>query len=127
MCSDFADAQLFKCKFSSSALKTIVIVGLINLIIEDIPQFIIQILYKANTTGFSVIPFISLVLSSLVLLSTIISRLYDILIQFTHDEINDNKHPGNALQSIPDSVQTVNIQNIFYDKPPNPSSIQNPN
>ncbi|CAG8824330.1 17212_t:CDS:2, partial [Racocetra persica] len=53
MCSKFGGFRMFSCGFSSAALKTIVSIEFINSIIEDIPQFIIQILYKIHTTGYS--------------------------------------------------------------------------
>ncbi|RIB28599.1 hypothetical protein C2G38_2137270 [Gigaspora rosea] len=39
----------------------------INLLIEDIPQLVIQILYKTNTYGFDIIPFMSLILCSIII------------------------------------------------------------
>ncbi|CAG8745519.1 4330_t:CDS:2 [Gigaspora margarita] len=48
----------------------------INLLIEDIPQLVIQILYKTNTYGFDIIPFMSLILCSIVIILGLLSRLY---------------------------------------------------
>ncbi|KAF0424729.1 hypothetical protein F8M41_006455 [Gigaspora margarita] len=48
----------------------------INLLIEDIPQLVIQILYKTNTYGFEIIPFMSLILCSIVIVIGLLSHLY---------------------------------------------------
>ncbi|CAG8526854.1 19267_t:CDS:2 [Dentiscutata erythropus] len=50
--------------------------GLVGFFIEDIPKFIIQVLYKLNTASYSVIPFLRLVTSSLVILHAIVGKVY---------------------------------------------------
>nr|CAG8468062.1 3373_t:CDS:10 [Entrophospora candida] len=54
--------------------------GMMNLFIEDIPQFIIQIIYYLNTTTTDIIPFMALITSGLLIFNRIIWRVYNVLI-----------------------------------------------
>ncbi|CAG8463671.1 8896_t:CDS:2, partial [Paraglomus occultum] len=49
----------------------------VNLFIEDIPQLVIQILYRHLTVSYDIIPFLSLIMSSIILTSNIIGHVYD--------------------------------------------------
>lgn len=50
--------------------------SLVGFFVEDIPKFIIQVLYKLNTASYSIIPFLRLVTSSLVILHAIVGKMY---------------------------------------------------
>ncbi|CAG8560772.1 2127_t:CDS:10 [Diversispora eburnea] len=62
--------------WSERANKKIFLGSLVGFFIEDIPQFIIQILYRMNTANYGYIPFLTFVTSSLVILHSIINKVY---------------------------------------------------
>ncbi|CAG8681524.1 14434_t:CDS:2, partial [Cetraspora pellucida] len=75
ICSKFGGFDSFSSEFSQNAQKAIAWASVINIFIEDIPQFIIQIHYKTHTLGYSFVPFVSLILSCCVL-ATSLERLF---------------------------------------------------
>ncbi|CAG8470114.1 2678_t:CDS:2 [Funneliformis caledonium] len=78
--SQLAGCEMFNAKFSFKANRWILWGGVINSLFEDLPQFVIQILYKENTDkDYSLIPFVTLVTSTIVLLVDIVGRIYDAL------------------------------------------------
>ncbi|KAG9296666.1 hypothetical protein G9A89_009925 [Geosiphon pyriformis] len=54
----------------------------INIFIEGIPQFVIQVMYQQNTIAYEIIPIMSLIMSSVILTINIIIRFYSALIWF---------------------------------------------
>ncbi|GBC02454.1 hypothetical protein RclHR1_04630010 [Rhizophagus clarus] len=79
----------FKAPFSEDS-KTIILWGcVISSVIQDIPQLIIQVIYKVKIKdGYPLIPFLKLVTVSIKLPIGIIGRIYEAL--GGHDENNDN-------------------------------------
>ncbi|CAG8600103.1 1138_t:CDS:10, partial [Acaulospora morrowiae] len=75
--SKFAGLKMFSAPLSKIALNQVFWVSTLNLVIEDIPQLIIQILYRDLTVSYDIIPLLSLVMSSIVLTSNIVGRVYD--------------------------------------------------
>ncbi|CAG8556028.1 1111_t:CDS:2, partial [Racocetra persica] len=73
--SKFGGFESFSSEFSSDGEKIIAWTSVINILIEDIPQFIIQIQYKTMTSGYQFVPFASLILSCCVL-ATSLERLF---------------------------------------------------
>ncbi|CAJ0827534.1 4452_t:CDS:2 [Entrophospora sp. SA101] len=67
--SNFLDKEIFSANFNRKALKLIIIGGLINMFIEDIPQLVILIIYKHGRNELEFIPFLTLVSSSILLLT----------------------------------------------------------
>ncbi|KAG9299465.1 hypothetical protein G9A89_009418 [Geosiphon pyriformis] len=54
----------------------------VNILIEDIPQLLIQILYLRSTVSYSIIPLSTLIVTSVVLLNNIISKTFDLFIMY---------------------------------------------
>ncbi|CAG8580476.1 26188_t:CDS:2 [Dentiscutata erythropus] len=73
--SGFGGYESFSYEFSNDSAKAIAWASVINIFIEDIPQFTILILYKLQMGGFTFIPFVSLILCSCVL-ATSLERLF---------------------------------------------------
>ncbi|RHZ79898.1 hypothetical protein Glove_140g56 [Diversispora epigaea] len=73
--------------WSERANKKIFLGSLVGFFIEDIPQFIIQILYRINTADYVYIPFLALVTSSLVILHSIISKAYLAIARWRHSKL----------------------------------------
>ncbi|CAG8488878.1 3903_t:CDS:10 [Cetraspora pellucida] len=74
--SRVAGIKALQAPWSKWAGIMIFIGSLVGFFIEDIPKFIIQVLYKLNTASYSVIPFLTLVTSSLVILHAIVGKMY---------------------------------------------------
>ncbi|KAG9299471.1 hypothetical protein G9A89_009424 [Geosiphon pyriformis] len=53
----------------------------VNILIEDVPQLLIQILYLRSTVSYSIIPLSTLIVTSVVLLNNIISKTFDFVIK----------------------------------------------
>nr|CAG8437205.1 8895_t:CDS:2 [Entrophospora candida] len=75
--SNFLDKEIFSAKFDQKALKLIIIGGLINIFIADIPQLVILIIYQHVGDELELIPFLTLVSSLIILLSDFINRIYE--------------------------------------------------
>ncbi|CAG8519778.1 9049_t:CDS:2 [Ambispora gerdemannii] len=80
--SQVAGLLAFSATFSERAEAIIFITSILNLIINHIPQFIIRIFYWQNVVEYDVIPLIASWTSALVLLDTLISRLYHGVTQY---------------------------------------------
>ncbi|CAG8435534.1 9862_t:CDS:2 [Scutellospora calospora] len=70
--------ESFSVDFSPISTKIIAWISVVNIFIEDIPQFIIQVEYKKAVQGFTFIPFASLILSSIVLVCSLERLFYAI-------------------------------------------------
>ncbi|RIA95739.1 hypothetical protein C1645_457626 [Glomus cerebriforme] len=81
--SRFAGMNLFTAKFSKKAQTLIFWLGIITFIMKDVPQFIIQIIYKSEITiTYNIIPLLTLITSSLTITFNIIGKLYNSIIQW---------------------------------------------
>ncbi|CAB5352841.1 hypothetical protein RhiirA5_406343 [Rhizophagus irregularis] len=70
----------FNAPFNSLARKWLFAAGLFNVFIKDIPQFIILILYfKGVGPDFTFIALLTLIISFIILLSSAINRIYDLI------------------------------------------------
>ncbi|CAG8559876.1 23856_t:CDS:2 [Dentiscutata erythropus] len=74
--SNFGGFELFDAPFLDCTRIWIFWGSIAKTIIENIPQFIIQILYFQNTVKYEAIPFLTLVTGSIVLLNDIILKLF---------------------------------------------------
>ncbi|CAG8569368.1 2329_t:CDS:10 [Paraglomus occultum] len=75
--SKFAGWQMFSAPLSKKAVNYVFWGSTLNLFIEDIPQLVIQVLYRYLTVSYDIIPFLSLIMSSIVLTFNIIGHVYD--------------------------------------------------
>ncbi len=75
--SQFAGLKIFSASFSDDAKKYIAVGSTVNFFIEDIPQFIIQIVFYFNTISYNIIPLLNLITSSIVLVVDLLSRVYE--------------------------------------------------
>ncbi|GET01021.1 hypothetical protein GLOIN_2v1619398 [Rhizophagus clarus] len=90
--SNLLHLDLFNAPFNNTARKLLFTVGLINVFIEDIPQFVILILYfKGVGINFTFIPLFTLFINFISLLSTAINRIYE-LISFPSDKSERQHH-----------------------------------
>ncbi|CAI2172372.1 20074_t:CDS:2 [Funneliformis geosporum] len=80
--SKFAGLSIFSANYSEKIQILLFWCGLLNFIIEDIPQFIIQILYKIQIVSYNIISFLTLITSSLIITINILNRLYNSIIQY---------------------------------------------
>ncbi|RIB15758.1 hypothetical protein C2G38_2143418 [Gigaspora rosea] len=74
--SNFAGFLMFNAPYSKSVKQWIFRATIINTFIENIPQFVIQVLYFCYTVEYKAIPFLTLLTSSIALLNDIILKLF---------------------------------------------------
>ncbi|CAB4376640.1 unnamed protein product [Rhizophagus irregularis] len=72
--SNLAGFKYFQAPLSDSTKSIIFWIAFINIFIEDIPQFVIQILFKRRSITYDIIPIITLISSAITLTINIISR-----------------------------------------------------
>ncbi|GBB88967.1 hypothetical protein RclHR1_01560003 [Rhizophagus clarus] len=77
--SNFAGFSNFQAPFSDFAKSAIFWSAFSNIFIEDIPQFIIQVLFRTRSITYDFIPIFTLVSSATTLSINVISRLYQSL------------------------------------------------
>ncbi|CAG8476271.1 9405_t:CDS:2 [Acaulospora morrowiae] len=77
--SELAGLEIFSAGISIKANKWIMWISVLDAIIEDVPHFVIQLLYHKSRSYYSVIPFFTLVTSVISLLVAILGRFYDAL------------------------------------------------
>ncbi|CAG8623968.1 1287_t:CDS:10 [Paraglomus occultum] len=86
LASGLAGLNLFSAPFSRRALRWIFWVSTVNVIIEDIPQVIIQIIYKTRTVSYDIVPFLTLITSCVVLLVNLLGKVYFVVHYIRHRE-----------------------------------------
>ncbi|KAG9295193.1 hypothetical protein G9A89_006174 [Geosiphon pyriformis] len=74
--SKLLSLRMFSAPISNRARATIFWMSTLNLIMEDIPQLIIQILYIKNTVSYNVIPFLTLITSIIMLAHNVFGRIF---------------------------------------------------
>ncbi|CAI2165007.1 15323_t:CDS:2 [Funneliformis geosporum] len=79
--SRFAGLKVLSVEFSERARWWLFWGGFITLFIEDVPQFIIQVIYKFNTVSYDIIPLLTFMMSSISLLNGLISAIYSAVLQ----------------------------------------------
>ncbi|CAJ0745223.1 17296_t:CDS:2 [Entrophospora sp. SA101] len=84
--SKIAGLNPFFAPFSSTSLSLIFWCSFVNFFIEDIPQFIIQVIYINSTISYGIIPFLTLITSSITIANNIITRLYNLIINIKKDK-----------------------------------------
>ncbi|CAI2174672.1 3054_t:CDS:10, partial [Funneliformis geosporum] len=89
--SNVAGMALFNAPISNGTQSLIFLGGHIGFVIEDIPQFIIQVLYKNSTITYDIIPFLTLLTSSIVLVTSIVSRVYHLIVYSCKKPISDER------------------------------------
>ncbi|KAG9289817.1 hypothetical protein G9A89_015397 [Geosiphon pyriformis] len=78
--SKYANFDIFNAPISNRVDNLIFWGSGINIFIEDVPQFIIQVFYHRNTFAYNIIPLISLTMSSIILSMNLICRIYGVFI-----------------------------------------------
>ncbi|GBC01916.1 hypothetical protein RclHR1_04390001, partial [Rhizophagus clarus] len=87
--SKFGGYDIFKINFSQYSKDLITWGSYLNIILEDLPQLIIQILFALNSTNsYSIIAFITLITSSVVMLVDIVEGGFTIYAEVFHDKGN---------------------------------------
>ncbi|GES87200.1 hypothetical protein GLOIN_2v1733126 [Rhizophagus clarus] len=76
--------KVLQAPWSNWADRMIFMGSAVGFVIEDVPQFIIQVIYKLNTASYSIIPFLTLVTSSLVIFHAIVGKLYLGIVHWKH-------------------------------------------
>ncbi|CAB4495910.1 unnamed protein product [Rhizophagus irregularis] len=84
--SNLAGFSSFNAPFSDDAKSKIFWGACLNIFIEDIPQAIIQILYKHYTITYDIIPLLTLISSVVNLTINIIGRLYQVTIHLRNSK-----------------------------------------
>ncbi|CAG8486142.1 3105_t:CDS:10 [Acaulospora morrowiae] len=80
--SEFAGFSVFYAPFTEVSLRYIFLGRTLNIFTENIPQFVLQILYYENSISYDIIPLLTLVTSSIVLLNDLISHAYELIKYF---------------------------------------------
>jgi len=82
--SQVAGIMLFNAPMSEKSRSHIFWGSLVGLFIEDIPQFVIQIFYVKFTVTYDIIPFLTLLTSTIILTTNIVSKIYHATIVHLH-------------------------------------------
>ncbi|CAI2177307.1 14616_t:CDS:10 [Funneliformis geosporum] len=77
MSSELFGLQIFSAPLSKRSEIWIFWAGFCNIFIEDAPQLIIQILYRRLTVSYDIIPLLTLIMSSILLIINVIGHTYD--------------------------------------------------
>ncbi|RIB14078.1 hypothetical protein C2G38_1683784 [Gigaspora rosea] len=85
--SQIANLTIFMAPFSEKAEMRIYYGTIINIFIEDIPQFIIQVIYYTRVITYSSIPLFSLIMSSMLLFNNILSIIYNLWLKYSHKNV----------------------------------------
>ncbi|GES98507.1 glycosyltransferase family 2 protein [Rhizophagus clarus] len=78
--SQVAGVMLFSAPISEKMRLYIFLGSFIGFFIDDIPRFIIQVLYRKLVVNYDIIPFLTLLTSSIILANNIISRIYHAIV-----------------------------------------------
>ncbi|CAG8635142.1 2305_t:CDS:10 [Ambispora gerdemannii] len=99
--------EWFNAPFQGEADNLILLGAALDILIEDIPQLIIQIMYKTSTVSYSIIPLSTLIVTSIVLGFNILARTYDTIIvcrgynRYRKTDFETPKSAGNSMTRIP--------------------------
>ncbi|CAG8523492.1 3413_t:CDS:10 [Paraglomus occultum] len=77
--SNFAGFPSFTAPFSVKTKTWMFWGGFTNLFIEDVPQFVIQVFYRNSTISYNIIPFLTLISSSVIITINVIERSYHVV------------------------------------------------
>ncbi|GBB84883.1 hypothetical protein RclHR1_11470004 [Rhizophagus clarus] len=84
--SNYGGMTVLQAKYSSNGQRAIAWGGVLNLAFQDIPQLVILAKYWTKTKGYVFFPFISLVLSIIILFIDFFGRIYDAIIITNNDD-----------------------------------------
>ncbi|CAB4440370.1 unnamed protein product [Rhizophagus irregularis] len=73
--------KIFSANFMENTISIIFWFSVVNFIVKDIPQFGIQVYYITHIISYNVIPFLTLVTSSAMIVLNIIGKSYNIMIE----------------------------------------------
>ncbi|GBC36333.1 hypothetical protein GLOIN_2v1801166 [Rhizophagus irregularis DAOM 181602=DAOM 197198] len=73
--------KMFSANFMDNTISIIFWSSIVNFVVKDIPQFGIQVYYITHVISYNVIPFLTLVTSSAMIVLNIIGKLYNIIIE----------------------------------------------
>ncbi|KAG9304884.1 hypothetical protein G9A89_010746 [Geosiphon pyriformis] len=116
--SEYAGLDIFAAPFSQKAKIWIFWGSFISFFIEDIPQFIIQVLYKQSTISYDIIPFLTLITASIILGNNLIIRSFHLF-----NSLFRKKHYKQTSQNINEDTTKVHDASIV-DKNILPSSTE---
>ncbi|CAB4389134.1 unnamed protein product [Rhizophagus irregularis] len=92
--------KMFSATFKKNTISTIFWLSVTNFIVKDIPQFGIQVYYITHVISYNVIPFLTLVTSSAMVVLNVIGKLYNIIIECqkrsTDDDDDDDDGDGDG-------------------------------
>ncbi|CAG8736062.1 29567_t:CDS:2, partial [Racocetra persica] len=74
--SNLMDLELFRAPLSDKAVTSIFWGSCADIILQDIPQFVIQILYVLSSVEYEILPLFALIASGLSTLSNVLSKLF---------------------------------------------------
>ncbi|RUS26365.1 hypothetical protein BC938DRAFT_470867 [Jimgerdemannia flammicorona] len=74
----------FNATFSIEAIKVMFIAGTLGFIFRDIPQFTIMIFYKMHNLHYTIIPFLTLITSGILVVVNLVDRLFRAIVFFRH-------------------------------------------
>ncbi|CAG8586848.1 1107_t:CDS:10, partial [Ambispora leptoticha] len=98
--------NLFSATFSDRAESMIFWASCTNILIEDVPQFIIRFLYHGKNITYNILPTIALVSSAIGLLFAVINRLYQITARCSQRRCQKAVMQDDELEGIP--VRNIN-------------------
>ncbi|RIA93990.1 hypothetical protein C1645_873712 [Glomus cerebriforme] len=88
--SNFAGLEKFSAEFTTKTKSLIVLFSVANFVVKDIPQFIIQVYYKTQVISYNIIPFLSLVSSTSIIILSLITKLYESILKYQEQKNSNN-------------------------------------
>ncbi|CAG8482043.1 12120_t:CDS:10 [Acaulospora morrowiae] len=98
MSSESAEVSGLSAPFSARGLKNIIMLNFFSILIEDLPQLVILILYQAYTIVPAIIPILTLSSCSIVIPLKIVSLIY-LLAQYKHQKSEAKILPSEDVRS----------------------------
>ncbi|PKB96632.1 hypothetical protein RhiirA5_385215 [Rhizophagus irregularis] len=94
--------KMFSANFMDNTISIIFWSSIVNFVVKDIPQFGIQVYYITHIISYNVIPFLTLVTSSAMIVLNIIGKSYNIMIECQKrrdDDDDDDDEDKEAIEA----------------------------
>ncbi|CAG8524080.1 10339_t:CDS:2 [Paraglomus occultum] len=107
--SKVCKSPFFSAPFSERAHHAIFWASTGSFFIEDVPQFIVQVIYQNNTITYNIIPLLSLVSASVMLVINFITRFYYGITLVRAHKTNSHLESADESASVSDEMDTKEI------------------
>ncbi|CAG8551255.1 10539_t:CDS:10, partial [Acaulospora colombiana] len=110
--------RAFSAPLSNEAKRWIYWSSIVNLVIEDMPQLVIQIAYIILCVNYKIIPFLNLVTASLLFFVLVLGKLYQLYRRLTDDDDHISDRGSVKSMTSITSIRSVSQRNGAVMPPP---------